>query len=42
MDETYNLTLTYTSLTLNTSKDIIENLPKTKKKKIWRNENHTT
>jgi len=34
MDQAYNVTLNYTSLTLSTSKDIIENLPKRKKKKI--------
>jgi hypothetical protein len=33
MDQAYNHTLTYTSLTLNTRKDIIENFPKKRKKK---------
>jgi hypothetical protein len=32
--------ISWRSLTLNNSKDIIENLPKTKTN--WRNENHTT
>ena len=32
MDQAYNHTLTYASLTLNTRKDIIENFPKNEKK----------
>jgi len=40
MDQAYKHILTYTSLTLSTTKDIIGNLSETKKKKIWTNENH--
>ena len=43
MNHVWKHILTYTSLTLNTTKDIIRNLPpETKKKKILTNKNYTT